>query len=257
MLNNDNYFSPEMQKKYFGVSQFKQFEQCSEMAMAELDGRYKREVTTSLLVGSYVDAFFEGSLKEFINAHPEIINTRTGALKAEYKKADEIIERLCADKMFMEYMSGEKQVIMTGEISGVPVKIKVDSLLPDKIVDLKIVKDFKPMYKPEQGKLTFAEYWEYDLQGAVYQEIVRQNTGKRLPFYLAAATKEPVTDLAIIEIPQDYLDLELSRFAELVPTYNAIKQGAFPADRCEHCNWCKQTKILTNIMTLGELAEYE
>ena len=42
----------------------------------------------------------------------------------------------------MEYMSGEKQVIMTGEIEGVPVKIKIDSYHPNKmIVDLKVMSE--------------------------------------------------------------------------------------------------------------------
>ena len=43
-----------------------------------------------------------------------------------YKR--QIINRVEQDALFMEYMSGEKQVIMTGTVAGVEVKIKVDSL---------------------------------------------------------------------------------------------------------------------------------
>ena len=75
---------------------------------------------------------------------------------------------------------------MTGEISGVPFKIKMDSYHPDKIVDLKYMASLRSpnMFEP------MVKYWGYDIQGAIYQEIVRQNTGKRLPFFLNIATKE-------------------------------------------------------------------
>lgn len=42
---------------------------------------------------------------------------------------------------------------MIGCINGVPVKIKIDSLHPDKIVDLKIMKDFEMVYDSEKGRL--------------------------------------------------------------------------------------------------------
>jgi hypothetical protein len=145
----------------------------------------------------------------------------------------------------MQYLSGESQVIMTGNICGVPVKIKVDSLHPDKIVDLKIVKDFENIYDSEKGSVPWFEYWGYDLQGAIYQEIVRQNTGDKLPFYLDAGTKEKVTDLNIVHLTQDTLDFALDRFKESVEMFDAMKQGIIEPDRCEKCEYCKLTKKLT------------
>ncbi|MEE3499201.1 MAG: PD-(D/E)XK nuclease-like domain-containing protein, partial [Ruminococcus bromii] len=189
-LTNENYFNPENQMKYMGVSQFKAFEKCPASALAvEVKGEYVLPKSKALLVGSYIDAHFEGTLDIFQAQHPELFK-RDGNLKSEYIQAEQIINYLENDDLFMEYMSGEKQVIMTGKIEDVDVKIKVDSLLPDKIVDLKIMRDFEPIYIPEKGRLNFIEAWEYDLQGAVYQEIVRQNTGKKLPFFIAAGTKE-------------------------------------------------------------------
>ena len=61
------------------------------------------------------DAHFEGSLDIFKAKHPEIIK-KDGDLKAEYKQADYIIQRIERDEVFMKYMAGEKQVIMTGEL---------------------------------------------------------------------------------------------------------------------------------------------
>jgi hypothetical protein len=243
-LTNENYFSPEMSLKYMGVSQFKAFENCPAMAMAEIKGEFEREKTAALLVGSYVDSYFEGTLDIFKAQNPNIFK-RDGSLKSEYIQAEQIINRIEKDKLFMEYMLGEKQVIMTGEIEGVPVKIKIDSYHPDKIVDLKIMKDFEPIYKAEQGRLPWFQGWRYDLQGAVYQEVVRQKTGKILPFYLAAATKEKVTDIDIVHIGQELLDFELEQFKQKVQVYDAIKKGIIEPSRCEKCDYCKQTKILT------------
>lgn len=252
-LTNDNYFSDEMQMKYFGVSQYKAFEACQTSALAEVTGRYKREQTTSLLVGSYVDAYFEGAIDDFKSKHPELF-TKKGDLKADYKNAENIIKRAERDKLFMHFMSGEKQVIMTGVIEGVPIKIKIDSYHPDKmIVDLKVMKDFAPIYMPEKGRLNWVEAWEYDLQGAIYQEVVKQNTGKQLPFYIAGITKEKEPDLAIIEVPQSYLDVCLEDFKHNIMHFDAIKKGIIEPERCERCNYCKATKVLKNVIDLEEL----
>ena len=72
MLTNENYFSKENQMKYMGVSQFKAFEKCPAAAYAEVMGQYEREKTTALLVGSYVDAHFEGTLDIFKAQNPSL-----------------------------------------------------------------------------------------------------------------------------------------------------------------------------------------
>ncbi len=251
-LTKRNYFSKKANKEFMSVSQFKAFKQCPNCAIAEIKGKYTREKTTALLVGSYVDSYFEGTLKTFKKQNPEIFK-KDGTLKADYIHANTIIERIERDKLFMHYISGEKQVIMTGEICGVPIKIKIDSLHPDKIVDLKIMKDFESVRTEEFGHMPWFAAWGYDLQGAVYQEIVRQNTGKKLPFYLAAATKEKTPDIEIIHITQDDLDYCLEKFKQDVELYDAMKKGIIEPERCEKCDYCKNTKVLTEPTESGEL----
>ena len=235
-LTQRNYYSRKASLEYMSVSQWKSFYKCPASALAELKGKYEREKTTALLVGSFVDSYFEGSLANFIRQNPEIYN-KNGTLKAEYKQAEAIIQRILKDKLFTEFMSGEKQVIMTGEINGVKVKIKIDSLHPDKIVDLKIMRDFESVYVPEKGRQVWFEAWGYDIQGAVYQEIVRQNTGEKLPFYLAAATKEKITDIDIVQLDQKLLDEALERFKREVEFFDAVKQGVIAPLRCEKCEF--------------------
>lgn len=246
-LTNENYYSQEASMAYMSCSQWKSFRKCESMALAEIAGDYVRSESTALLVGSYVDSYFEGTLDIFKAQHPNIFK-RDGSLKAEYMQAEQIIARIEQDPLFTKYMSGEKQRIMTDEIAGVPFKIKMDSYHPDKcIVDLKIVRDFEPMWSPEvHSKVPFVEFWGYDFQGAIYQEIERQNSGKQLPFFIAAATKEPVTDIEVMQIPQERLDYCLGIVKETAPRFHALKIGQLDdACRCGKCDWCKQTKILT------------
>lgn len=254
MITEENYYSQQANIDYMSCSQFKDFMKCEEMALAKLSGDYSQQSTTALLVGSYVDAHYEGTLDIFKAHHPEIFK-RDGSLKADYVKAEEIIQRTERDKLFSKYMSGEKQVIMTGEIEGVPFKVKIDSYHEDKaIVDLKCMKDFNSVWDEKlHRKLPFVEAWGYDIQGAIYQEIVRQNTGKQLPFFIAAATKESTIDICVMSIPQERLDCCLDLVKARSPHYQALKLGKKTAARCEKCDWCKETKILTEIVDYRDI----
>jgi hypothetical protein len=254
-VNDAEYFSPAMQQKYMSVSQFKAFRKCEAAALSAVYGQYTQEQSTALLVGSYVDAHFDGTLDAFKASHPEILK-RDGTLKADYAQADQIIERVERDTMFAKYMSGDKQVVMFGEIAGVPYKIKMDSYHAGKaIVDLKIVRDFQKLWDGH-ARVPFIEYWGYDVQGAVYQEIVRQNTGETLPFFIAAATKESTPDIAVLSIGQDRLDYCLEEVKRWSPRYNGLKTGEIETpERCGHCSHCKETKIIEKIVDYRDLEE--
>ena len=253
ILTSENYYSSESSKEYMSVSQFKSFLDCEAKAMAEINGDYKRESTTALLIGSYVDAFFEGTLDVFKENHPEIF-LKSGGLKADFYQADEIISRISRDSEFMKYMSGESQKIFTGEIAGVSFKGKLDSYHADKcIVDLKVMRDFEPIWKNGR-KQHFIEAWGYDIQGAVYQELVYQNTGQKLPFVICAVTKEKVPDIALLSIPQERLDYCLGLVMNKAPHFQEIKNGSVPT-RCEKCDYCKSTKKLNGAVDYCDFSE--
>ena len=145
VLTAENYYSKEANKEYMSVSQYKDFAgtygkmACEFSAVEKLEERWEQKKTTPLLVGSYVDSYFEGTLEEFKKENPEIF-TQKGELKANYKQAERIIARMERDPLFMQYMSGEKQVIMTGELFGAEWKIKIDSFVRGiAITDLKVM----------------------------------------------------------------------------------------------------------------------
>lgn len=245
-LTAENYFSPEAEAFYMGSTQFKRFQSCESQALARIRGEYIEEPSTALLVGSYVDAYFSGTLPIFRAQHPEIF-TKQGFLKSDYQQAEYIIRRVEADEQFKEAISGGSQVILTGEIEGVPVKIKVDSLLPDRIVDMKIMKDMQDVYDKENREwLPFWRAWGYDIQGAIYREIVRQNTGKLLPFGLAVATKEkPEPDIDLLTLPPAALDEALEMVRSQIVYFDGLKKGLYEPERCEKCAYCRSTKVLT------------
>lgn len=234
-LTAENYYSTEANREFMSVSQFKSFQKCEAAAIAELRGEYTRPRTTALLVGSYVDSWFEGTLDTFRIDNPEIFKS-DGKLKADYIQAEAIIERVQKDKLFMEYMAGEKQRIFSAELFGCKWKIKVDSYHPNKIVDLKIMRTMERIMG-----ISFIVHWGYDIQGSVYQAI----EGNRKPFYIAAATKEAPTDLEVIHIPQYALDEALCFVGKSMPRVLAVKNGEVNAERCGRCPHCRATKVLT------------
>lgn len=261
VLTNENYYNADADMYYLSASQFKDFHGsygitgCERTAMMRLRGEYPLKSGTPLLVGGYVDAWFEGTLDKYKSDHPEMFK-KDGTLKADFVRADAIIERVQQDPMFMYYMSGEKQVVMTGEIEGVPWKIKIDSLLPDAIVDLKVMAEIsRNKWCADIGEyLDFVRYWGYDIQGAVYQEIVRQNTGKKLPFIIAAVSKEePEPDIELIEVDQVYLDEAMRMVRSNAPRIADIKKGILEPTQCYTCPCCRKSKVLTHAIKLSQM----
>lgn len=240
-LNKENY---RTNHDYMSYSRFSRFLDCEACAAAG----YDTPSTESQLVGSYVDAYFSEEMDEFEAEHPEIF-TKTGELKSSFRKADELIERIKSDGMLMKMLGGEKQVIMTGEIDGMPFKIKMDSYLKDfAIVDLKVMKDFNRVWSDAFGGYTnFAIAYNYDIELAIFQEIVYQNTGKRLKCYLACITKETPSDVGLFEIPQADLDKAMRVVRSNLPRIKAIMNGEIAPNRCETCAYCRETKKATVI----------
>lgn len=270
-LTRENYFSQEVQMAYMGSTQFKDFLSCEAAALAKIRGQYKPPASRSMLVGSYVDAWYSGELPDFTERHPDMFK-KDRTLKADFLAANAIIDRMQADRLYSLLMSGEKQVIRTGKIAGVPFKIKIDSLLdaaacrqiaeefPDAapalgfgdgaIVDQKVMRDLGDVWSDEERRMVpFAQAWGYDIQGAIYQAV----EGHMLPFLLAVGTREEPADLAALYIPDDALRAKLYEVEDLAPRFQAIKEGREEPRRCERCPWCRATRTLQTIVDFREL----
>ena len=272
-LTSKNYYGLAANKEFMSVSQFKQFQKCEAMALAGLNGEYERPKSKALLLGSFVDEMLTGTKKSkvkfiydnfselfqksskicklddagrltFISDYLTDIFNEENKPYSEIVQAFGTIERVKQQPLMRQHFKSKHQTIMTGEIAGVPFKIKMDNYKPGEfIADCKYMSSLRSpnMFEP------MVKYWGYQYQGAVYQEIVYQNTGKRLPFYLDIATKETPAHLAVAQINQYDLDEALETVKALAPRFQAIKNGEIKPNRCDEydCNYCTETSIIT------------
>ena len=246
-LTSRNYYSKKANREFMSVSQFKSFQKCEAAAMAELREEYIPEKGRALLLGSYVDELLTGTTKsqeKFIEENREELFQKNGKYYADVQQAQETVKRVMEQPLMMKYLNAGHQKIMTGEIEGVPFKIRMDSYKRGEfIADLKYMASLRSPNLFE----SMVKYWGYDLQAACYQEIVRQNTGERLPFFLIVATKEKPAHLAVGQVSQWNMDSALETVKKHIARYQKIKTGEIPAERCEdyNCDYCTYTKILT------------
>jgi len=262
-LNAENYYSQSMSQAYMGSTQYKNFAGtpgspgCEARALAELSGEWHEEPSQAMLIGSYIDSHFEGTLDVFKALHPDIF-TKQGELMASFRYANEIINRIERDAYFMKFMSGEKQKIFTANMFGCDWKIKLDSYLPGvAIVDLKIMGELRKTFWNNGVAMSFIENWGYDIQAAIYQKVVEINTGDRLPFFIAGASKEkPEPDIEIIAIDDETLDKKLFEVEQAMHRINALKSGEElkdPVERCGQCDYCRNTKVLEKPIHYSDL----
>ena len=143
-LTEQNYYENH---NYMSASLFKDFLKCPACAMAKLKGEWQPEKSKALLLGSYVDESLTGtpeSQREFLQKYEKEIFKKGGGKYADFEKADEAVAAVEKQPLMMKYLSGDHQVIMTGEINGVPVKGKFDSYKEGEwITDLKYLSSLR------------------------------------------------------------------------------------------------------------------
>jgi hypothetical protein len=271
ILTKENYYSLEANQRFCSASQYKSFvgcpalPSCEARAMAELRGEWEREITDALLKGSVMDALWELTdepIEEKISViakrFPDCVSSKgatKGELKAPYKQVIQMYQRTLRDEMFCKLMSGDKQTIMTGEIEGLPFKIKMDSFVPGVcITDLKTTENcsrkFRRYVADSGNREPFYRLWGYDTQLAIYREVVRQNTGQTLRCYIAAIDKQSHPMPLTIELDPKLLDDALESVKANCSRIIGLKSGEIEAvERCEECDYCRDTYECTIIST--------
>ena len=247
-ITSKNYFSKEADKQYMSASQFKSFMKCEASAMAELEGDSDGEESQALFLGSLVDELLTGTKKTqeaFMEENHNKLYKKNGEPYADVTKAFNAVEEVKKQPLMMKYLTGRKQRIMTGTIAGVEFKIKMDCYKPGHFIsDLKYLASLKSPNLYDN----VVKYWGYDISMAIYQEVVYQNTGDRLPVYLVIVTKEATPRKCVCEIKQWNLDDALEVVKKNLPRIMAVKRGEVDAVRCGDCDYCAATQILTEII---------
>lgn len=270
-LTQENYYQDT---SYLTNSRFKRYQQCQAKAYAVDNGSWtENRDETPLLLGNYVHSYFESpeAHEAFLAENGDKLLAKTGKnkghLKADFVIAEEMIYSLKTDDGFSSLYHGyhgddvKKEMIVFGEIEGVPVKGKLDSVNLSRgyFVDLKTMKSI------------YAEEWNNDIRKRVpaavnnilnfgyhgqlglYRDLLKQMTGKDFRPYIVAVSKEAVPDKDILKIDDEWLEEGLNKLkADIVEVWDVIQDKQKPKT-CGRCDYCRSKKRLNAVISLNDL----
>ena len=270
-LTEENYYKD---RQWLSNSRFKAYMDCEAKAKAIDDKEWTdNRDDTALLVGNYVHSYFESeeAHAKFVDTHKTRIISSRGATKGELKKefqvAQDMIDVLKDDKDFLPLYHGNpgddvrKEMILEGEIFGIKVKGKVDSinLTEGYFVDLKTMKTIRGLEwsDVERKKIPGAGAnildFRYDVQLGLYQELLRQMGYPNFVPLVIAVSKEDVPDKAVITLSQYRLDEGLQFFENNVERVAGIIAGEIKPKGCGNCDYCRSKRTLNCVINLDDL----
>lgn len=277
-LTGKNYFSKEAEAKYFGSSSFKAYDMsnkgvyvhgnfveggCEAREIAVINGEYEKPDKKAFLVGSYVHAWLEGpeAFKEFCNENYSEIYTKQGKPRADFEKADLMIETLRKSDLVTDMKNCEHEIIFTGTIAGVEFKVMVDLLDLERgyFADLKTTADIDKVTYKDGEKVSFIGLYDYKLQFAIYDEIIYQNIGRHLDCYVIVVDKKKQPDHDVLFMgnceTHDWFEEKLQEVAIKIGHMHDVKTKKVKPRRCEKCAYCLSTKVLKRPVSLEEFEE--
>ncbi len=270
-LTQENYYQDTSRLSY---SRYKRYKQCQAKAYAIDNGIWVEERDeTPLLLGNYVHSYFESAEahEKFMAENGDKLFAKTGKnkgkLKSDFIIGDKMIESLKDDDGFNRLYHGypsdnvQKEMIVCGEIEGVPVKGKLDSVNLSRgyFVDLKTMKSI------------YSEEWNADLRKRVpaavnnilnfgyhgqlglYRELLKQMTGREFRPLIVAVSKEAVPDKDILKIDEEWLEEDLAKIRENIVHIWQVIQGEVKPAKCGHCDFCRSQKKLDAVISLNDL----
>lgn len=270
-LTKENYFSVEADKEYMSNSQMKGFIECEAKKMAQLDGIYPKEDSQAFLQGRYVHSWNEGTMLQFEAENPSMISSMgktKGQLKKEFKKCGDAIEVLKSDPLIIKALEGQKEIIFTADLFGTKWKCMLDSYNPEqgRFADLKYLKSFYDKFwnKEESYYENVFEYYGYYQQLSVYAEIERIATKREgwLEPFLVMVDKQEIPDKMIMSFTSedenytDFIARNLTIIEYKLPRILKVKNKEVEPIRCEKCDYCRSTKMLTGTTHYSKLAMY-
>ncbi|MFS9190514.1 PD-(D/E)XK nuclease-like domain-containing protein [Streptococcus parasanguinis] len=270
-LTQEDYYQD---KEYLSYSRMKQFLKCPARALAVEDGEWtESRDETPLLLGNYVHSYFESqeAHEAFLKENGDKLISKAGKTKGQLKKefliGDSMIASLKDDPSFNRLYHGsstenvEKEMIVYGEIEGVPFKGKLDSvnLTQGYFADLKTMKSIYDMeWNAElRRKVPTAVNnilgFGYHSQLAIYRDLLKQMTGDEFRPIIVAVSKEEVPDKEVIRIDEEWLEEGLEEVKETIKeVWDVVQHKAEPI-ACGHCDYCRSQKKLNIIVTLNNL----
>lgn len=250
ILTPENYHSPEARAAYISSSDIKLAVGCEAMWAAQARGLYQRpENTSAFAYGHLFEVALTGGANAYIEAHPELTLSRggnKGQLRAAYAGALELAAAVGKSPFLSRLIDRcRKQVILTGRLCGMPVRVMMDLLDEDgSIYDLKSARDFRAVW--DEGREAYLEWWavyHYPVQLWVYREIARQN-GLTVPQVGIIAGSKADMDVQAIRFGPDTMQAAEADARYTLRRMAAIRTGDAP-DACGRCEWCLSQKRIT------------
>lgn len=270
-LTQENYYED---KTYLTNSRFKEYQKCQARAYAIEQGYWSESRDeTALLLGNYVHSYFESpeAHEKFLAENGDKLLAKSGKnkgnLKADFVIGNKMIGSLKDDDGFNHLYHGysdddvQKEMIVFGEIEGVPVKGKLDSVNVSRgyFVDLKTMKSiYAEEWNAELRKRVPAAVnnilgFGYHGQLGLYRELLKQMTGQEFRPYIVAVSKECVPDKDILKIDDEWLEEGLDKLKfDIVEVWNVI-QGKQEPKKCGQCDYCRSQKKLNAVISLNDL----
>lgn len=248
-LTQSNYHSAAASKIWLSSSDIKRAHRCETDFLYGKRDENKPAFTAGHLFEMLVTDDKRG-LNKLYKEHPEMFYSRganAGELKAEYQNIVDCANRVRSQSFLMDIIRpARKQVILTGRILGVPVRMMCDLLTSTgDIFDLKTARDFKMIYDCDTGLyVEWWQYWGYPMQLWIYREIARQNGLDPQRVGIIGVSKLNC-DVQAIQFSDEILSMAKADTLYTINRIKALKNGETP-NRCEHCDSCISTRQITD-----------
>jgi hypothetical protein len=279
-LTGENYYSLEANRAYMSNSQWGDWLKCEAAAYAEyvVGGDAERPGTVTD-AGGYCaperDYFVLGkwmhemvlqsdgwsdralALSHATIGRSRVMRTAKGQWNATGEKLNRMLARWQQEEDLHGLMVGQKEVLLTGAIGGIPWRCAIDNLAPDFFSDLKTPRSLKPDWKesrldvwpdgrPKRVLVPWYEVHNYLRQIAVYRYLCWLQDGVWRDPYLVAVSKDEQPLVRAFGWEEDELEAraewELAQIVEQVPRIQALREGdGSDAVRCGSCQYCRLT----------------
>lgn len=263
-LTRDNYYTAEADWAYMSCSQYQGWCECEAKQLAKLQRRWEDGAKEAFLVGNYFHTHFEGPeaheafcWENFDSIYKtkatKTLGTVVTGKYAPFEQADKMIAVAERDALIQSLvnMPGENELIMHGELFGIPWRVRVDKYVPDGrlIIDYKTVANINELKWSDalHEKVTFIDAYGYMMRAAVYSEIEKQYAGAETDphFIIIAISKQDYPDKDVLELNhRQRYDYELDRIKERIQFIQRVKDGITKPVRCGVCDYCRATKRL-------------
>ena len=250
LLTPENYHSDEARAAYISSSDVKLASRCEAMWAAQDKGQYRRpEGTAAFAYGHLFEEALCGTADTYITQHPELTlsrGPRKGELYAEYSGAIDLAAAVRRSPFLADLIDRcRKQVILTGELCGLPVRVMMDLVDEDEsIYDIKSAKDFRTVWDDDrQEYMDWWAVWKYPVQLWVYREVARQN-GLTVPHVGLIAGSKSNMDVQAVRFSEETMTAAQADAEYTLRRMAAIRKGDKP-DECGHCEWCLSQKRIT------------